>query len=164
MVLCGLKIWVSTPAFVMVWRIHLDIVSLEIRWCSFIKLMKSLVSFPLSGFVWFMYIRIWWKTHNVSSAGKACRTIEGGVYPGRLCFTCSGNKNSNEDSSCFIRVISSMCRLYPLWAETRAINISNFNERVLRSRLLAVPIESRYVSTGCTSQVVWYFGLGGLDR
>ena len=94
------------------------------------------------------------KTQNVSSAGKACRTIEGGVYPGRLCFTCSGNKNSNEDSSCFIRVISSMCRLYPLWAETRAINISNFNERVLRSRLLAVPIESRYVSTGCTSQVV----------
>ena len=124
--------------------------------------MKSFVSCPLSVLVQSMYVFIWLKTHKVSSEGKALRITVGGVYPGRLCFTCSGKRNSNIDSSCFIKFMSSIWGLCPRWAVTKATSITSFIERVLRFMVLGVPKEDKYLKTGSTSQVVSYLGFGGL--
>ena len=44
-------------------------------------------------------------------------------YVGLLYLMCSGKANSSEVSPAFMYCLSSNCRLYPLCAETRAINI-----------------------------------------
>ena len=55
----------SRPAFSMVVRIHLEIVSLATGLCGLTKLMNALVSFPLKGFVRLRYSVKCSNTHKV---------------------------------------------------------------------------------------------------
>ena len=78
-VLCGLNIVVSTPAEVMTVRIHLERVSLDTLLYGLVKLIKSLVSVPLRGFVLLRYSFKQVQTQRDELAGYALKTTVGAL-------------------------------------------------------------------------------------
>ena len=77
--LCGLNIVVSTPAEVMTVRIHLERVSLDTLLYGLEKLIKSLVSVPLRGFVLLRYSFKQVQTQRDELAGYALKTTVGAL-------------------------------------------------------------------------------------
>ena len=69
LVLCGLNALVSTPDDSIIKRIHLEIVSLETGLYGLMKLIKSLLSAPLSGWVRLRYSAKQVDTQSDKSAG-----------------------------------------------------------------------------------------------